>query len=278
MPWVTVYAAGIASLRSNSKAILRAAGLEVHRRAEGERGLTFDLECARLHVRRRPVRRQDEVALNLEYVTGKLAALKPRHQFTVLQVGAFDGSANDPVESSIRALGWRAVLVEPQPAPFSVLQTRYEGNPAVQVFNVAIGDIDGTRPFYMLSPTEDLGWWASQIASFDRNHLESFQKWAPGVDFSERITEIDVPTWTFETLLDRSHTDRVDVLQIDAEGYDFELLRAFDVPKRQPLVIQYEHKHLSKADRDAALAILVDCGYRIAVTHNHDDTLAVLGD
>ena len=42
------------------------------------------------------------MALNLEYVTGRLAALNPGHQFTVLQVCAFDGSANDPVESSIR--------------------------------------------------------------------------------------------------------------------------------------------------------------------------------
>jgi FkbM family methyltransferase len=214
--------------------------------------------------------------MNMEYAASHLAAFNPGREITVLQVGAYDGRTNDPVESSIRAFGWRGVLVEPQPTPFAALKRHYEDNPLVQVFNVAIGESDGTRPLYTIEPAADLPEWTRQIASFNRSHLDTQQKQLTGIDLQARIKVLDVTTWSFDTLLDRSQTAHVDILQLDAEGFDFSLLKLFDVPRRKPTIINYEHQHLSRTDRDTAAELLVACGYRLAMSyHAAGDTIAV---
>jgi FkbM family methyltransferase len=214
--------------------------------------------------------------MTVEYAAAHLAAFHPGRSFTVLQVGAYDGVALDPLAGALNAFGWRAVLVEPQPGPFEALRDHHAGNPEVQVFNVAIADRDGYRQLFTVEPADDLPDWAPQMASFNRHHIiKNAEKYLPGIAIAERIKVIEVPTWTFDTLLARSHTSRVDILQIDTEGYDLEVLRLFDVPRRMPVIVNYEHRHLSRSDRAAAAELLVGCGYRLAMFYEGGDTVAV---
>jgi hypothetical protein len=37
------------------------------------------------------------------------------HEFTFIQVGAFDGITTDPLHKYITRYGWRGILMEPQP-------------------------------------------------------------------------------------------------------------------------------------------------------------------
>ena len=83
-----------------------------------------------------------------------------------------------------------------------------------------------------------------------------------------------VTTWTFDTLLRNAGVDEVDLLQIDAEGYDLELLRLFRVGDRLPAIVNYEHVSLSRAERAAAVALLVQHGYDVAVSDATYDTVA----
>ena len=55
----------------------------------------------------------------------------------------------------------------------------------------------------------------------------------------------------------------VDVLQIDTEGYDYQVLRHFDFASSRPQVVMFEHRHLSQDDRDAADNLLVMHGYSL---------------
>ena len=64
----------------------------------------------------------------------------------------------------------------------------------------------------------------------------------------------------------------IDLLQVDAEGYDAEILRLFDIPRRKPAIIQFEHKHLGRRDVEACLNLLIDEGYKISICGS--DTLA----
>jgi hypothetical protein len=66
--------------------------------------------------------------------------------------------------------------------------------------------------------------------------------------------------------------EHVDVLQVDAEGYDLELLRLFDIPRRLPSIVNYEHVTLSREGRNAAADLLIANGYRLAMSHY--DTVA----
>ena len=193
----------------------------------------------------------------------------------MLQIGAFDGTTNDPIARSINAFGWEAVLVEPQLHPILTLQRLYKEHPDVQTFNVAISDQDGTRPLFTIDPVDDLPGWVQGIASFNRGHFRQVQRHLPGIDLAARMKVTEVPSWTFDTLLRHADIGHVDVLQIDTEGYDLELLRMFDVPRRKPRIIGYEHKHLSRADRAAAAELLVACGYRLAMVYGAGDTVAV---
>ena len=68
----------------------------------------------------------------------------------------------------------------------------------------------------------------------------------------------------------------MDLLQIDAEGYDSELLRLFDLPRRKPAIVRFEHTHLSRPDYESCLTLLIDLGYRIAIYGG--DTLAYLAN
>lgn len=77
---------------------------------------------------------------------------------------------------------------------------------------------------------------------------------------------------TFETLFNESGIKEVDLLQIDAEGFDAEILRLFNVPARKPAIVHFEHKHLSIGDHRGAIGMLVGQGYRLSVSES--DTLA----
>jgi hypothetical protein len=89
----------------------------------------------------------------------------------------------------------------------------------------------------------------------------------------ESMSEIEeVRCLTFETLFKEMGVDYVDLLQIDAEGRDAEILRLFDIPGRKPAVVRFEHKHLSIADHEKSIGLLVGQGYRIAASGS--DTLA----
>jgi FkbM family methyltransferase len=202
------------------------------------------------------------------------ALAEQQSDVTVVQVGAFDGITNDPILPALRRHGWRAVLVEPQPRPFAALFDLHRGNPQVQVFNLAVSDSDGSRPLFTLEPQEGLPPWAQQIASFNRDHLVGQQRFLPDGVVAERLTVLDVETVTFDTLFARAGVDRVDVLQIDTEGFDGEVLRMFDLPARRPRIVNFEHLHLGAADKAGCLDLLSSVGY--ALTTSHWDILGVL--
>jgi len=80
---------------------------------------------------------------------------------------------------------------------------------------------------------------------------------------------------TFGTLVRETGVQHVDMPQVDAEGYDAEILRLFDIPARRPAIVRFEHKHLRSADHEQALGQLVDCGYGFSICG--ENTLAYLG-
>lgn len=67
---------------------------------------------------------------------------------------------------------------------------------------------------------------------------------------------------------------RIDLLHIDTEGYDFEILKTIDFSVIQPAVILYETKHLSPCDQQASVELLSRYGYQIQLLGA--DALAVL--
>ena len=64
------------------------------------------------------------------------------------------------------------------------------------------------------------------------------------------------PTARLETLLARVGIKQIDLLVIDTEGHDYEILRELDFTRFKPVVLMFEHQHLSDEDKAAAYALL----------------------
>ena len=191
-----------------------------------------------------------------------------------LQIGAFDGVTNDPLYPLLEKHSLRGTLVEPQREVFDRLIANYAGfdEGRFTFVNAAVGAEDGERPLYRVRADAPGPPWLHQIASFDRDVVLKHANLVPGL---EALIEVEqVRCLTFESLLSQCTIGPIDVLQIDAEGYDRELLRLFDVPARRPAIVRFEHKHLSRPDYADCLDLLKHEGYQIFAAR--DDTLAYL--
>ena len=74
--------------------------------------------------------------------------------------------------------------------------------------------------------------------------------------------ELKVPTLTFESLINKYNISNISLLQIDTEGYDFEILKMVFSAKVFPEIINYEWTELSHKDRYECKKLLIKNGYR----------------
>ncbi|MDA0180322.1 FkbM family methyltransferase [Solirubrobacter phytolaccae] len=186
----------------------------------------------------------------------------------VVQVGAFDGQTNDPIHEWIMRFGWRGVLVEPQARYFARLQQTYAGVEGLELRNVALAHISGQLPFYTVRQEPGVPDWAGQLATFERATILSHEHLVPNIEALIETTEVE--TKSFHDLLEG--VEQVDLLQIDAEGFDAEIVRMFDFDRWQPSIVNFESTHLSREDHESVLRLLIDRGYRVSTTDV--DTLA----
>lgn len=230
------------------------------------RRIARDLLLRRLRLERsyRPVALLRHPPWNFaEYL--KLAVafhLRARPDFAFLQVGAFDGQANDPIHPLVQAYGLRGIVVEPQARVFEALKAHYADDPQVVVVNAAVADTNGHRDFYTAAGGP------IQQASFDKAHL---LKHRVPVD---QIVSQQVRCATITSLQEEHGFDRLDLVQIDAEGYDYEIIRTMDFGLVRPLIIRFEHAHLTNAECDECLELLASHGYRFIAERR--DIIALL--
>ena len=192
-------------------------------------------------------------------------------QLSFIQVGAYDGVSTDPLHKYAAACGWRGVMLEPQPGPAARLRELYARNDDIVVLEAAVDDQRRTRSLYTVE-CDELPRWAGGMASFDRQHLLKHDYLIPGI--AEKIRELTVDCVTFADVLDQMPCERLDLLQIDAEGADGYLLSLFPFDRVKPAIIQWESKNMSRTQQEAALDLLCGHGYLVARSGD-EDMLAV---
>ncbi|MBL4715641.1 MAG: methyltransferase [Bacteroidetes bacterium] len=182
-----------------------------------------------------------------------------------IQVGSNDGFQNDPIHKFIMRDKWKGLMMEPQHKPFKILSSIYS-NGSVTVINKAIDKINQKRNLYRFSFTDAR--WATGLSSFKKSQLEQLinngslqrklekENITPTENEEEYITYDEVDCTNFETLLIDNKVQKIDLLHIDTEGYDFEIIKQFDFHKQKPKVIIFERTHLSDADQNACKSLL----------------------
>jgi putative sugar O-methyltransferase len=184
-----------------------------------------------------------------------------------VQIGAHDGTQQDPLQDVILRNEWPGILVEPVPFVFQRLQANYGHIPGVILENVAVGVEDGTLPLYHLASSSDSGRrglpeWFDALGSLDREVIMAHRRMIP--DLAERLVEISVPVLSFTTLMKRHQVRHIDVMLVDTEGYDGKILGSIDFQEYRAKLIIYESIHLSSEEQAATLARLHAAGYLTA--------------
>jgi len=192
--------------------------------------------------------------------------------FYFVQVGAFDGQCVDPIARMRAKLHLRGLMIEAAPAAYQQLKNNVSA-PEIELLQVAVSDRETTAPFYTLAPhAPNAPTKAPLISSLSREAL--LGELGDSFDWSPWIEETIVPCTTLNQILEARSVKRLDLLQIDAEGYDARILRALDFGRWSPHIINFEHALLSPVESEACWQFLIDRGYQLHVSP--PDTLAVL--
>lgn len=189
-------------------------------------------------------------------------------------VGAFDGTTNDPGMGTLQALGARVVLLEPQPAVARALAAGYASHALVTVMQVALDACVGQRVLYSVDATEPgVPPWLGQVASFDREHVLKHAAQVPSLALS--IREEQVPTVSWDEVLDRVGPGGIDYLQLDVEGHEAVLMDMFPWTRCRPGVVVYEVHHMATSLRERLAADMRSRGYVVVPDPDGWNDLAV---
>lgn len=196
-------------------------------------------------------------------ILGEYLLYAPIHCF--LQIGAYDGITGDPLHDLIKRLKWRGILIEPQYDIFQRLRKTYADQPQLILENIAINAQNGSRILYCLKDEykELTRWSHRQFASFDPMHVVKHIDYHGNYEKVLNMTMVEC--LNIESLLKKHNINTIDLLQIDAEGYDYEILKSIDFTRVSPAIINFEYVHLSMTDRENCLRLLIDAGYRIHI-------------
>ncbi len=200
----------------------------------------------------------------------RLDTLLREHGFFFIQVGANDGVRFDGLYQKVTAVNASGIVIEPLPRYFKRLAANYEDYPGVRPLNVALHPMLDRVELFHVDPEKAarLPPWVHGIGSIDpRHHRRSDTP-------ADCMTSTVVPAIPFSALLERYDVRRIDLLQIDVEGFDLAILEMVPFERIKPRLIKFEIAVMDEASREKAFAMLAHHGYRTHV--EGEDAIAML--
>lgn len=191
------------------------------------------------------------------YFLEKLA--KKQGQISFIQVGANDGISFDNIYPFFKSHNCTGLLVEPLPYFFARLKLNYADSPSITPLNIALHPTADTFDIYSVNPKELYKYphWVSGIASFNKEHLIQ-----NSVNESDLVADA-VACKSLSKLIGEYGLQELDYLQIDTEGFDYEIIKMIDFRQVKPKLIKFESVHLSAEKKLATVKLLKSHGYKI---------------
>ena len=137
------------------------------------------------------------------------------------------------------------LLVEPVPYNYKVLDSQYKDDPKITICKNAIIDKSKKDFFYYVKKESinKLGkHWASQIGSFDKNHILNHKNKRFDINDND-IETIQIEFITFDDLIQKYSIKSIDKLQIDVEGAEYKIMNSINFNKIEINKILFESKH-----------------------------------
>jgi len=181
--------------------------------------------------------------------------------FFFIQIGAHDGVSDDLIHNLIIKYKWKGILIEPVKYLFEKLVENYNHCKGLIFENLAISDKNEYRNFYRLKRNNDnLPVIYDMIGSFSREHVLKHKR-IPNIEkylICERIKCI-----SFSELIKKHSIRKIDLLHIDAEGFDYEIIKTIDFDIIKPFMIFFENVHLNEKDKIECFGLLRSEGYKV---------------
>lgn len=192
-----------------------------------------------------------------------------RDDFFILNIGANDGVDNDPIHPFLVMFPhWRGICIEPVHYNFEQLTFNYRNFPAIKLVQAAIGQEQ--KPLYYIDERArcDMN-YVSQCCSFDREYvlktlaeLRTHRPEAVSDDAEKYLTEdMSIPCLRLDQFLRDEGVERVDFLNIDVEGHDFDVFMEFDVARYKPAIICVESAGFNEEKRTVFNKVMADNNY-----------------
>lgn len=205
---------------------------------------------------------------------------KIKHDFFFIQIGANDGKIRDPIYNFVIKYDWNGIFIEPQKYPFKQLKENYVNAKGKLFFeNLAIGKKNCSKILYKIGFSTSR--WATGLASFNKNvllrHFENGyvekKSREEGInipqDKTKLIVEEEIQVISFQELINKYNIEQLDLLQIDTEGYDFEIIKSINFNNYGPKIIHYENYHLSVSDKNLCQDLLEKNNY-VVINYKYD--------
>jgi FkbM family methyltransferase len=208
----------------------------------------------------------------------------------VLQVGANDGTSNDPLYPHLRNFRGQAFLVEALPYYYEKLKKMYANSPNIKPVNVLLGEQTGMTDFFYIDPViaeqmdgeGPMNKWAHGQGSQSREcivqsiYSNSFR----GITFQNNITNyIDS---IFQTKLDavdlaslcqKESIKRINFLVLDVQGYELSILHQIPSLDCYPAFVMCEvDESTSDASRSNLVEWMLSIGY-VQITSDKSDSI-----
>jgi FkbM family methyltransferase len=170
----------------------------------------------------------DESFLFSEPEDEALSRIFGNHLGVCVEVGANDGVTLSNTYH-FEKLGWRCILVEPNPALCREIHLRR--GERTTLFECAASTSNGTAMLHMGGGTDDL-----------YSSLESVESETEGGKF----IDVTAPTRTLDSMLEEAGVGEIDFISIDVEGHEILVLGGFDLNRWKPRIVLLEdNKDLS---------------------------------
>lgn len=165
---------------------------------------------------------------------------KNKNIYQLIQIGSNDGKRFDIINEYIKKYSPSCILVEPIKIYYEQLKQNYSDQKNVKFENLAISVNNEVNYLYKVkeSKTKYYDDHINGIASFDKGHLKKHGVKTSHIE-TEKVTNISINN------LIKKYGSKIDLLIIDAEGYDGNIvIDLLENSNTRPIII-FEYIHIN---------------------------------
>lgn len=154
--------------------------------------------------------------------------LFPKTKGFYIDVGAYHPYKHSNAYMLFKA-GWRGINIDPRPGSKKLFDHYRKEDINIEA---GVGANNSTMTYYMIDEK-------STMNTFSRENLENL-----GI-YKDVKARIEIPVYTLSSLLDKIKcTTQIDYLNIDAEGFEMQILSGIDFSNVKPSVISIEKNNV----------------------------------